>query len=166
MRASPLGVLIIFIVCPAPARADDSLMSLEVRLSGGLTLAESSSFTVKLAPVGVGVGGEVAVIAEPSTSVYGHLELDTVASVGFGADLGVRVRPQEGRLRFGIGVTGRFAPAAEGGVEAAFGACSKPTQTHFCVDIMGKVMLVGEELPLGQLDAQIGVAVELGLDVL
>lgn len=159
--------LICLLLAPALARADEPpILSLEVRLSGGLTLAEASSSAMKPAPLGIGVGAEYAAIAYPWTSIYGNVYLDTMTDVGMGVAAGLRFRPQSGWMRFGIGGKALLIPSMKAGIQAAFGACMKPGNTHFCLDIEGTAFVVGDELQQGQVDAQLGIALEVGLDVL
>jgi hypothetical protein len=171
MRVAARGDVRLAIVClllaPALARAEEPpILSLEVRLSGGLTLAEASSSTMKPSPVGVGIGAESAVIAYPWTSVYGAVYLDTISAIDMGVAAGLRFRPQSGWMRFGIGGTAVLVPSMKAGIQAAFGGCMRPGQTHFCLDIEGTTFVVGDNLPSGMVDAQLGVALEIGLDVL
>jgi len=155
------------LLAPALARADEPpILSLEVRLSGGLTLAEQSSSVAKPAPIGIGVGAEYAAIAYPWTSIYGQVYLDTMTDVGMGVAAGLRFRPQSGWMRFGLGGTALVIPTMKAGIQAAFGGCIKPGNTHFCLDVEGVAYFVGDELQQGQVDAQLGIALEVGLDVL
>src|SRR5262249_29257534 len=121
---------------PALARADEPpILSLEVRLSGGLTLAEQSSSVTKPSPFGIGVGAEYAAIAYPWTSIYGQVTLETISDVGMGVSAGLRFRPQSGWMRFGLGGKALVIPAMKAGIQAAFGGCIKPGNTHFCLDV-------------------------------
>jgi len=171
MRVAARGrvrfALICLLLAPALARADEPpILSLEVRLSGGLMLAEQSSSVTKPSPVGIGVGAEYAAIAYPWTSIYGDLYLNTMTDVGMGVAAGLRFRPQTGWMRFGIGGTALVIPTMKAGIQAAFGGCIKPGNSHFCLDLEGTAYVVGDELQQGQVDAQLGIALEIGIDVL
>jgi hypothetical protein len=160
-------ILIGLLLAPTVALADEPpILSLEMRLSGGLTLAEGSNATMKPAPVGVGVGAESAVLAQPWTSIYYGAYLDTLAAIDMGVSAGLRFRPQTGRLRFGVGGTAVVLPAMKAGIQAAFGACIQSSSLHYCLDIEGTTYLAGDNMPSGTIDARLGVALEVGLDVL
>jgi len=142
-------------------------LGLGARLSGGLTLAEASSSAMKPSPVGIAVGAEYATIAYPWTAVYGNVYLNTLTDVGLGLAGGLRFRPQSSWMRFGVGGTALVLPTAKAGIQAAFGGCIRPgNSSHYCLDIEGTTYVVGDDLQQGQVDAQLGIALEVGIDVL
>lgn len=162
---STLAVSLALLLAPAAALADDEppLVALELRVGGALS--GMVDVVWRPPPLNITVGVEGAVLAQPWTSFYGQVIVDSLRGTDLAVAGGVRVRPG-GPLRVGGGVTSIVVPSTAVGVRGTVGGCFGRTLTHLCADLEGTAYVAGDALPANTVVADVRLVVGIAFHLL
>ncbi len=152
---------------PAGATERGSLFGVDLRLGGGLALGGVAGNTVmRMAPITLGLTGDVLLHEGPDVSLFGGLYVETVGRIGLGLQLGGRIKPFGSRhgMRIGASLVGMVVPYTLFGATLEGGHCikvEKKDRFRPCVDLQAVVFFAGSDLPpvgvAGQVNVLAGV---------
>jgi hypothetical protein len=117
-------------------------------------------------PVAFGVAGELAVLAEPFTSLVGELYVDRPTTTPvLGVAAGARVRPA-GALRLTAMSLALLGPDRIYGLRAGIGACTRGGWVRLCLDLEGTAYVAPAEPPSDRIAAEIRAVLGLAIPLL
>jgi hypothetical protein len=163
-----LAIMTLAAASPALVHADDerAIGVVEARVIGGLAAGGGAGVSAwRRAPTHLGILVEHATMVEPWTSIYGEIFFEGFDRGGAGAGLGLRVRPRAGSYRASVGVESVVTPYTLAGVVAGAGACPLGLPLgRACLDVEGRLYLLGDDLPEGRVAAMLTVSLGASFD--
>ena len=156
------AALLLLGLLAVPAQADEQpLLRMELRVATGFDV--DAPKRARAIPISFGAGGEHAILAQPWTSVYGHLFVEGPDAFVGGVGSGLRVR--DGSLRLSAGSTMIVSPALMAGATAMVGGCFVAEVPRLCIDVEGTMFFAGAGVPEGG-SGQVKLVLGVGFDVL
>jgi hypothetical protein len=148
---------------PASATPKGSLFGVDLQVGAGLAIGGAPGHTaLRMAPITIGLKGDVLLHEGPDVSLFGGLYVETVGRIGLGLQVGGRIKPLGSRhgLRLGASIVGMVVPYTLFGATIEGGYCikvEKKDRFRPCVDLQGVVFFAGSDLGAAGVAGQLNV---------